>query len=303
MDSSHKMHADEANIDASLVQRLVRSQFPEWSDLEIQVVESSGSSNAMYRLGDELVARLPRIPSAAGAVSKEQRWLPILGPHLPIAVPEPVGSGRPAEKYPYEWSIFKWLTGETLTLGSIDDPLRLAHDIANFIIALRAVETPSAPVDDGLLSYRGGPLLARDVETRAAISDCADLVNGELATKMWDDALKIPAWDGNPVWIHGDIMGLNLLAEDGRLSAVIDFGGLAVGDPAVDQIVAWNLLPPNARKVFRDALAPDEATWQRGRAWALSIGLVALPYYRQSNPALADSSLRAIQEALADYVA
>ena len=296
-----RMHVDEVGADVSLVGRLLAAQFPQWADLPIEPVSSAGTDNALYRLGDDMVVRLPRIHWATGQVDKEHRWLPRLARHLPLAIPVPLAKGTPGEGYPWQWSVYRWLEGETATLERIADPRQLAIDLAQFITALRDIDTAGQLPAGSLRSYRGEPLACRDEETRVAIAACDGLLDVELVTEVWEAHLQIPAWSGPPVWIHGDIQPGNLLAIQGRLSAVIDFGTLAIGDPAVDQIVAWNLLPADSRDTFRESLAVDNATWARGRGWALSIGLVALPYYQSTNPVLAGVSRRAIDEVLADY--
>ncbi len=296
-----RMHVDEVGTDVSLVGRLLAAQFPQWADLPIEPVSSAGTDNALYRLGDDMVVRLPRIHWANGQVDKEHRWLPRLARHLPLAIPVPLAKGTPGEGYPWQWSVYRWLEGETATLERIADPRQLAIDLAQFITALHDIDTAGQLPAGSLRSYRGEPLACRDEETRVAIAACDGLLDVELVTEVWEAHLQIPAWSGPPVWIHGDIQPGNLLAIQGRLSAVIDFGTLAIGDPAIDQIVAWNLLPADSRDTFRESLAVDNATWARGRGWALSIGLVALPYYQSTNPVLAGVARRAIDEVLADY--
>jgi aminoglycoside phosphotransferase (APT) family kinase protein len=292
-----RMHADEADIDTTLVRRLVAGQFPAWADLPVAPVASSGTDNAMYRLGDDLAVRLPRIPAAAGNVAAEQRWVPLLAPHLPVAVPAPVGSGTPAEDYPHPWSVCHWLPGANPAVDDLAEPDRLAEDLAAFVTALRRVDPTGAPK-----TTRGVPLATRDAPTRAAIAASDGLVDIAAVTEIWDDALRIPAWEGPPTWMHADLSPGNVLVKDGRLAAVIDWGGAGIGDPTVDLIIAWNLLPASARRTFRDALGVDDDTWRRGRGWALSISLIQLPYYQHTNPGLAANSRHVISEVLAAEV-
>ncbi|MDQ3167260.1 MAG: aminoglycoside phosphotransferase family protein [Chloroflexota bacterium] len=300
-----KMHADEVDIDAALVSRLVAAQFPRWADLPIMPVLSAGTDNANYRLGDDMVVRLPRIPGAVAQIEKEQRWLPRLAPLLPLSIPVPLGWGKPAQDYPWDWSIYRWLPGETVSgddlIGGVVDGHRLATDLAGFITALHGIDTGGQERAGLLASYRGEPLGLRDEATRTAIAACEGMVDIGRVTVAWDAALAVPRWDDPPVWVHGDFQPGNLLVERGRLSAVIDFGGLTIGDPAVDLIVAWNLLSAEMRETFREAIGVDDATWARGRGWALSIGLVALPYYVDTNPVLAAISRYQIGEVLADH--
>ncbi|WP_329118776.1 aminoglycoside phosphotransferase family protein [Streptomyces sp. NBC_01465] len=295
--SAPKMHADEADIDSALVRRLLAAQFPQWSGLPVTRFPSSGTVNAVYRLGDELAVRLPRIASGVDGVAVEQRWLPSLAPQLPVGIPDVLGKGVPGEGYPWLWSVCTWLDGGNPDPDDLSDPVQLAKDLAEFIVALQRIDPAEGPP-----AYRGGRLGEVDAETRAAIAELDELnmIDAQAATAAWEESLHAPAWTGPPVWLHSDLMPGNLLTADGRLTGVIDFGTLGIGDPAADLLPAWNLLPPQARTAFRDALAPDDATWLRGRGWALSMSLVMLPYYRDTNPAMADNARHVIAQVLPD---
>lgn len=295
------MHTDEVPIDVSLVGRLLAAQFPHWADLPVAPVCSAGTDHALYRLGDDKVVRLPRIPASARQVDKEQQWLPQLAPFLPLAIPVPLAQGKPAADFPWNWSIYSWLEGETVTSDRIADPQQFATDLAHFITALQRIN-PTAGLPPGAHnSFRGVPLALLDTATRTAIATLQGLIDGETATAAWDVAVHTPAWSGAPVWIHGDLQAGNLLTVQGQLRAVIDFGCLGVGDPACDLMVAWNLLDAESRSVFRTTLHVDDATWARGRGWALSFGLIALPYYQHSNLVLANIARQAIDAVLAEY--
>jgi aminoglycoside phosphotransferase (APT) family kinase protein len=289
------MHADEFGIDVVLVRRLVAAQFPQWADLSIEPVRSAGTDNAIYRLGDEMAVRLPRIAGATGQIELEHRWLPLLAPLLPLAVPLPLAKGRPGEGYPWHWAVCRWLEGEPATSERITDLRQAAIDLAGFITALQQADPEHGPA-----SPRGGLLAARDERTRAAIAALHGKIDTGSVTAAWDAALRAPAWTGPPVWAHGDLYDGNVLVERGRLSAVIDFGVLGVGDPACDLIVAWSLFTPETRAVFRAELAVDDATWARGRGWALSVALIALPYYETTNPVMVANAAHRIEEVLAD---
>ena len=295
-----KMHADEVATDAGLVRRLITGQFPRWADLPITPVPSAGTDNALYRLGDDLVVRMPRIHWATGQIEMERRWLPYLAPHLPLAIPEPLAVGAPAEGFPWNWSVYGWLDGENATLDSLADPDEAARDLARFVRALRSVDPTGGPQPPPGTFGRGVPLADRDAGTREAIAACEGLIDTRAATAAWEAALAAPVWQGPPVWLHGDLQSGNLLARKGRLTAVIDFGAMTVGDPATDLMVAWNLFTADARAAFREAIAVDDATWARGRGWALSPAVVALPYYRETNPGLAAIARHAIAEVLAE---
>ena len=299
--STSKMHLDEVYTNVSLVVQLLITQFPQWANLPIEPVHSAGTGNALYRLGDDMVVRLPRIPSAVGQVDKEQKWLPRLAPFLPLDIPVPLAKGKPSDGYPWHWSVYQWLEGEDATTAPIADPRQAAIDLAQFIIALQQIEATGGPPPGQHNFYRGVPLAMRDQETRNAIAALDNVLDTNEVTAAWDAAIETPAWDEAPVWLHGDLHAGNLLVEQGRLSAVIDFGGLGVGDPACDVMAAWLLPSAEDRVVFREVLQVDDATWARGRGWALSFGLIALPYYQTTNPVLAGIARRAINEVLADH--
>lgn len=296
-----KMHVDEVETNEDLVRRMLVAQFPQWADLAITPVPSAGTDNALYRLGEDMTVRLPRITWAVGQVEKEQQWLPKLAPHLPLAIPVPLGMGTPVEGYPWNWSVYRWFDGTTITMDLLADPHKAVVTLAQFIAALQQIDTTDGPPAGPHNFGRGIPLEHRDLSTRDAINSLHGIVDTDAVTDVWEASLQVPAWDRPPVWVHGDLQAGNLLAIDGQLSAVIDFGGLGVGDPAVDLIVAWNLLSSDTRAIFRDALPVDEATWLRGRGWALSIALIALPYYLNTNPHLVSMSRRSIEEILQDY--
>ncbi|MGW1772680.1 aminoglycoside phosphotransferase family protein [Streptomyces sp. NPDC002104] len=294
-----KMHADEPDIDAALVRALIAGQFPQWAELPVERVGSAGTSNAMYRLGAELVVRLPRTPGAAGDVAMEHVWLPRLAPILPAAIPAPLGMGRPAEGYPWSWSVFGWVPGENPVPGRIAEPELLAEDLAEFVSALRRADPADAPS-----SYRSETLRSRDAETRGALAELGASAGADVdvaaVTALWEEALRAEPWSGPPVWIHADLQPGNLLLSGGRLAAVIDFGCAGLGEPAVDLIAAWYVLPAAARPAFRAALAADGAMWTRARGWALSIALMELNYYRKTHPAMAAIARHVIGELLAD---
>jgi aminoglycoside phosphotransferase (APT) family kinase protein len=290
-----KMHADELETDADLVERLLAVQFPEWASLPIEPVPSSGTDNALYRLGDDMVVRLPRIHWAVGGVAKEQEWLPRLRPHLPVQVPVPLAQGAPGEGYPWDWSVYTWLEGENPVAGRLDDPVGLAMELARFVAAMRQVE-----LADGPASRRGVPLVELDDGTRTAIAELEGLIDTDSTVAAWEAALRAPVRTGPSLWTHGDLMPGNLLVRNGRLAAVIDFGVAGVGDPACDLIVAWTVLPAEARGVFRAGVGADDAMWARGRGWALLIALIQLPYYKDTTPALAAQARHVIREVLAD---
>ncbi|MFJ4470357.1 aminoglycoside phosphotransferase family protein [Streptomyces sp. NPDC089424] len=286
------------HIDEVLVRRLVDAQFPQWAGLPLELLDPAGSDHVIYRLGEELSVRLPRHAGAIGQARKEARWLPRLAPHLPLAVPVPVGVGAPAFGYPWPWAVSRWLDGEVATVEALADSSGAAVALADFLAALQGFAPEGVPAEDGGEDLTGRPLSERDRATRAAIADVDGVFDAAAMTELWEAALSAPGWDGPPVWFHGDFHTGNLLTVDGRLSAVIDFGGLATGDPAPDLMIAFTLMSPDSRAVFRDALGVDDATWLRGRGWALATGLNAYTYYAAVDPRVAAQTTRQITHAL-----
>jgi len=283
-------------IDVPLVRRLVAAQFPQWAGLPVAPVESAGWDNTIFRLGSELTVRLPRRRVSAEHVGNEHRWLPVLAPQLPLAVPVPLGLGVPGEGYPWHWTVCPWLTGELAALTPVADPGRTATSLAQFIGALQAIDAEGGSVHE----FRGLSLAAHEHNTRAAASVLRSSLDIARLLEVWEAALAVPAWTDQPVWMHGDLHPANLLVADHQLGAVIDFGLLGVGDPACDLMIAWTYLPADSRAVFRGALAVDDAIWSRGRGWALQFGVRAAAY-SADNPVLGDIGWNTIAEVLADF--
>jgi aminoglycoside phosphotransferase (APT) family kinase protein len=292
------MHDDEVTTDAVLVRRLLAAQFPQWAGLAIEPVRADGTDNAMYRLGDELAARLPRRPSAVEGLEREQAWLPRLAPFLPLPVPSPLARGEPGEAYPWPWSVCRWLDGENPTPGGLVDTARLAQDLAGFIRALQAIDASAAAGQ--YTQGRGAPLSRWRATIGERLGWLADLDTIGPITAAWEADAAAPAWEGPPVHLHGDLSVGNLLVRGGRLSGVIDWGCMSAGDPACELQVAWSLFDPAGRAAFKAAMAVDEATWTRGRAWGLAMGVLNVSYYRTRSPAIAAHGWRAIDAVLAD---
>jgi len=296
------LHTDEFQIDGHLVAKLLAAQFPLWASLSLRRLVSAGTDNVIYRLGDNMLIRLPRTPEAASRVDKEHRWLPRLAPHLSLDIPTPIAKGAACSDYPVEWSIYPWFEGHVSNQESFVNDPRAVEQLAQFIRELHSIDPVNGPAPGAHNFFRGEPLVNRDAETRTAIGALRDTVDTVAVTAAWEQALGAPAYQGLPVWIHGDLLPGNLLLDEhGRFTAVIDFGGLAVGDPACDLLTAWSLFSRRSRVQFRCQLAVDDATWERGRGWALSVGLIALPYYHKSNPVFARTAARMISEVLLDH--
>jgi aminoglycoside phosphotransferase (APT) family kinase protein len=305
------LHSDEIPIDAEMVRGLVGRAMPAFAGAPVRRLASSGSTNALFRLGEELLVRLPRQPGGSTTISKEATWLPVLAPLLPVSVPDVVAVFEPDRDYPERWSVVRWIDGahpEVVDPDTSVDSRRegLAKDLAAVLDALRQAEVPTEAVNDPhLRSYRGEPLATMDQATRENIERCRSLEDFafdlDAAEQIWAEGMKLPgtADRTTPRWYHGDLAAENLLVRDGTLTAVLDFGGLSVGDPTVDLVVAWEVLDPPAREVFRRQVGVDDATWLRGRAWALSISLM-IWYYWTTMPARRARCMRVGRNVLAD---
>ncbi|SCF76283.1 aminoglycoside phosphotransferase family protein [Streptomyces sp. Ncost-T10-10d] len=281
-------------INGALVRRLVDTQFPQWAELPLKLLDPAGSDHVIHRLGDELSVRLPRHAGAIGQAKKESEWLPRLAPHLPLAIPVPVGVGEPDFGYPWPWAVSRWLDGEVATVEALADSTGAAVELAEFLTALQRL----TPADDTRDDLTVRSLADRDRATRAAIAKSDGAFDTGAMTELWDAALSAPGWDRPSVWFHGDFHTGNLLTVDGRLSAVIDFGELGIGDPSCDLMIAFTLMSAGSRAAFRAALGVDDATWTRGRGWALATGLNAYTSYAAVNPRVAAQTTRQINEAL-----
>lgn len=284
-------------IDVALVRRLVAEQFPRWASLPVRPVAVDGWDNRTFHLGAEMTVRLPSGAGYALQVDKEQRWLPVLGPQLPVRIPVPLAQGRPGAGYPYPWSVYRWIDGRTAAAERIDDLTRFATDLAGFLRALRRIDATDGPQAGPHSAWRGGPLSTYDAETRAAIEAHRDRLPVDVVTGIWQAALDA-TWTGQPVWFHGDVAEGNLLVRDGRLAAVIDFGCSGVGDPACDTVIAWTLLRGPSRAAFRAALGLDDGTWARGQGWALWKALITLDDH---DPAKAEQAGHVLGELLAEH--
>jgi aminoglycoside phosphotransferase (APT) family kinase protein len=288
------------DINAGLARRLVAAQFPQWADLPVKPVRFGGWDNRTFHLGEERSVRLPSAEGYAAQVEREHLWLPRLAPHLPLPVPVPLARGAPTGEYPWPWSVYRWLDGEAATAENIADLREFAIMLARFLTALYRVDTTGGPPAGPHSFYRGGSLTVYDAETRQAIAALGGQIDREAAAEVWEAALAAK-WHGPPVWVHGDVAAGNLLVKGGRLSAVIDFGCSAVGDPACDMVIAWTLLSGESREAFRAGVPVDDSTWARGRGWALWKALITLAEYVDTDPAKAAEARRVIEEVLVEH--
>jgi aminoglycoside phosphotransferase (APT) family kinase protein len=277
------LNDDRRTIDIALVRALVDEQFPEWRGVPISRVEWDGWDNSTFRLGDRLKVRLPTASRYIAQVEKENRWLPLMAPHLPLIVPKPMAVGAPAHGYPWPWSVYEWIEGETSAKRRIADINAFAANLAGFLRALWQVDATGGPPAGPDNFFRGGSLAVYHDETMRAIGALAGEIDTAGATAVWDLAMKSERTDV-PVWVHGDIAVGNLLVKDGQLHAVIDFGSSAVGDPACDLVIAWTFLEGESRHIFKAELPPDEAMWARARGWALWKALITQANHGRLNP-------------------
>ncbi|OEV11604.1 aminoglycoside phosphotransferase family protein [Streptomyces nanshensis] len=290
------------SIDAALVRRLVAGQFPQWADLPVEPVAAGGVDNRTFHLGETMTVRLPSAEGYAQQAAKEQTWLPVLAPLLPLPVPAPLGCGEPAEGYPYRWTVNRWLDGETASPERIGDLREFARDLAGFLTALQRADAAGGPLAGAHSAFRGAPLTTYDAETRRALAALTGRIPCELAADVWESALGAP-FTGPPVWFHGDVAHGNLLVRDGRLAAVIDFGCSGVGDPACDLSVAWTLLHGESRAAFRTVMYADgrldAGTWARGRGWTLWKALITLAW--GTDEAVRREASRTLDAVLEEY--
>jgi aminoglycoside phosphotransferase (APT) family kinase protein len=294
------MSITHPDITAALVRRLIAAQFPQWAELPITPAAPQGWDNRTFRLGDDMSVRLPSAPGYVAQVEKEHHWLPILAPHLPLPIPVPIGRGEPGNDYPFPWSVYRWIDGDTAVTAPIDDMATFAAALARFLAALQRIDAGDGPLPGPHSAFRGAPLTTYDAETRRALAALHPEIDADAATAVWDAALAA-TWHGPPVWFHGDVAVGNLIVKHGQLSAVIDWGCSGVGDPACDTMIAWTLLWGESREAFRTTLGVDRATWSRGRGWALWKALITLAEYRKSDPAKAADARRVIDQVLADH--
>ena len=290
-----RVHADEVTVDDDLARALLTTQFPRWADLPLRRMPSTGTDNAIYRMGAEFGLRLPRIGWAVDQVTKEHEWLPRLGPGLPAGVPEPVALGEPGRGYPFPWLVYRWLPGTDVLAGPVPDWCALARQLAGFVAALQATATAGAPP----AGVRGGRLDVLDRVARQAIAALDGQIDVRRAEAVWEAAVAVPAWDEPPVWVHGDLLPGNVLMERGLLAGVIDWSAAGLGDPACDTMLAW-AMPSEARLAYRSALGVDDATWARGRGWTLQQAVTFIPYYARTIPDGVAAARRRLDAVLRD---
>ncbi|MFF9571953.1 aminoglycoside phosphotransferase family protein [Streptomyces sp. NPDC014685] len=299
------LHENEIPADETLVRSLLEAQRPEWAGLPLSPA-GAGTDNTMYRLGDGLLVRLPRTADTSRSVRKEQEWLPRLAPHLSLPIPDPVHAGTPTDAFPLVWSVHRWIDGDVVGPDTVRDWAAFGSDLAAAVRELHRTDLMGATRADGLDWYRGGSLRPCDQWATSSLDDCRSAADSGLdidtLEQLWRAALALPEPSGPQVWLHGDLKPSNLLVREGRLHAVIDFGGLSIGFPDAEHATVWDL-PAQARHAYWDALDLDDATWTRARAWAIVVGLGGLSYYRDTFPAFVAECRARLQAILTDAAA
>lgn len=261
-------------IDVPLVESLIAEQFPRWRDLPVRQVLPGGWDNRTFRLGDDLSVRLPSSEAYVLQVEKEQRWLPLLGPQLPVTIPQPVGIGRATERFPHPWSVYRWLPGRPPEREQVADDVALAARLSDFLVALQKADASGGPLPGPHNFRRGDSPRVYEADTLGAIDVLGTTIDAAAVREVWE-AATATTWQGPPVWFHGDVSEGNLLVDDdGRLSAVIDFGTAGIGDPACDLVIAFTTMRGDAREAFREHRALDDDAWSRARGWAIWKALI-----------------------------
>lgn len=289
-------------VEPALVRHLVSEQFPDWSDLPVEPVTDGGWDNVTFHLGTEMLVRMPSAAEYALAVDKEHRWLPVLAAQLPRPIPKPIAKGSPGAEYPFPWSIYAWLQGSPATVDQVADPVRFAEDLADFVAALRRVDTTGGPRPGKHNWYRGGTLRTFQGLLHSALTELDGHVDTDLAREIWQTATHA-RWNGDDRWFHGDLAQGNLLLADGHLAAVLDFGTCGVGDPSCDLAIAWTLLTADGRQAFRRRLSVGDDEWARGRGWALWKTLTVRANSLGDSGQVALDAQRALAELFTEYEA
>lgn len=293
------MHADELVVSTEQVQRLVADQFPPWARLAVAPVASSGTVNALFRIGDGLVARFPLVPGDVDAVRAQlrdeaARAAELLG-RTSVPTPAPMGLGEPGHGYPLPWSVQTWLPGRDAFTEDPGGSLAFAHDLVRFIAEVRRIDTAGRVFTGG---FRGGNLATHDEWVHTCLERSGHLFDVPLLRRLWAQWRELPR-AAPDVMSHSDLIPGNLLVRGGRLVGVVDVGGFAAADPALDAAAGWQLLESGPRQAFRDALGSDDHEWERGRAWAFVMAIGAAWYYEASNPAMSRLGVRTIERLLA----
>ncbi len=292
------LHDNEFVIDSGVVRRLLAVQMPDLAERPLTRFRSSGTVNAVYRLGTDLVVRLPRAPDFSGGPQREAQWMPVFARSLPIHVPRYERLGTPTDEYPSHWSVLEWVEGIPVTAAEILDLDQAAVQLGEFVAAIRGVATEGAPKTG---NYRAFGLANVDAGFKTWVEQLPEDIDPRRVLDIWEVCLAVGDWEEQPSWLHSDLRGDNMIAREGQLAAVIDWEGCSVGDPSADHLAAWWLFGGDSRETFRTASHADKRTWFRAMGWALHMSVAAIPYYRETNPAFVAQARRALLEIFEDH--
>jgi len=289
------MHPGQLVVAVPTVRRLVASQFPEWSNLRIEAVSSSGTVSALFRIGDRLVARFPLQP---GDLEEVRSWIEseaavareLLGQRR-FATPEPVAIGEPCEDFPLPWSVQSWIPGVTAFEADAAESVGLAEDLVEFIEGVRDIGTRGRTFRG---AGRGGDLRSHDDWMEKCFVQSEGILDVPRLRDLWQSMRVLPRVDGGDVMNHGDLIVTNVLVTFGRIAGVLDVGGLGPADPALDLLSAWNLLESGPRGTMRRLLDSDDVEWARGQAWAFQQAIGLVWYYVDSNPTMSEIGRRTL---------
>jgi aminoglycoside phosphotransferase (APT) family kinase protein len=294
------MHEDQLDLDTDVVAALVREQHPQWDHLPLRPVPSHGTVHLLWRLGDELVLRFPMQGGDARATERRMaaeaeaaRWV---AGRVPVTTPEPVALGRPGSGWPQPGAVYRWLPGDTASEVDVADSPCFARDVGAVVTSLWAQPTGGRQFAG---AGRGGLLTDHDGYVAAGLARAHGLVDTTALAELWARLRTTPRCEPD-TWTHGDLMPGNLLVADGRLVGLIDAGGVAVADPALDLMPAWNLMTARSRLAFRATVEAGQAAWDRGRGWALAQAVGCLWYYRETNPVMSSTAHRTLTALLED---
>jgi aminoglycoside phosphotransferase (APT) family kinase protein len=293
---TEKPYPDERHF-LSVGRRLLQDQFPKLAALDC-VPLAAGTDHRIYRIGPDLVLRLPKSQSTALQILKEHEWLGFLSGKVSLEIPFPVGLGQPTEYFPYPWSLYNFIKGQSGTNLKLVDTSDNASALALFVKSLRSCDHSRGPKPGQHNFGRGGPLLDRDADTLRAIDGLADSSGRTRATGIWTAAVTSSSQNKAVSWLHGDLQPGNVILRNKALTGVIDFGGLGVGDPACDLLPCWTIFSEKTRRSFCDGLDVDDDSWIRGKGWALTTAIVAYQYYKGKNDLMERQSLRTLKSVL-----
>ncbi|MEU6160674.1 aminoglycoside phosphotransferase family protein [Streptomyces sp. NPDC047130] len=300
MPASPAMHTGQLTVSETEMAALVATRFPRWKDLPVRACPSDGTENALFRIGDDLVARLRLLGDDPDAtlndIRREAEAAAAIEAATTIPTPGFVAFGEPGPGYPLPWSVYRWIPGTPATASDAHDSTAFAEDLAAFVREVRAIDAEGR-VFRG--RGRGGLLTDHDDYVAQGLEESRELIDTQALARLWDRLRDTPR-SGPDVWSHGDLMPGNLLADGGRLAGVIDVGQADVADPALDLQPAWNYFAPAAREAFRAALGVDDATWDRGKGWAFAQAIGCLWYYRETNPVMSNLARTTLQALLDD---